>query len=70
MTGPQLKEDRMKDKRENGSDRDDYLALCARMRDLARKHPTVDWMSLYLEGGTVRQTNARLDRELKLRHLA
>ena len=60
----------MTDRKKSGIDRDDYIALCTRMKELARKYPTVDWMSIYLEGGTVRQTNARLDKELELRHLA
>lgn len=51
-------------------DKNDYMALCARLKELARKYPNIDWMSIYLMGGSVKATNARIDKELKINHLA
>ena len=51
-------------------DKNDYLTLCERMKELAQKYPQIDWMSLYLQGGSVRAINARIDNELKINHLA
>lgn len=51
-------------------DKNDYLTLCERMKELARKYPQIDWMSIYLKGGSVKATNARINKELKINHLA